>query len=93
MIYEGGAIPQLEGALVAPMSLMNRVMASKLSRDTPFLMRQVSATQLSISRHYGGCKFNGEHYTYLPLTDELIRDDVLKFVNKLRKSPKKAKHA
>jgi putative heme-binding domain-containing protein len=34
VIYEGGAIPQLEGALVAPMSLMNRVMASKLSRDT-----------------------------------------------------------
>jgi putative heme-binding domain-containing protein len=34
VIYEGGAIPQLEGDLVAPMSLMNRVMASKLSRDT-----------------------------------------------------------
>jgi putative membrane-bound dehydrogenase-like protein len=34
VIYEGGAIPQLEGHLVAPMSLMNRVMASKLSRDT-----------------------------------------------------------
>jgi len=34
VIYEGGAIPQLEGALVAPMSLMNRVMASKLSHDT-----------------------------------------------------------
>jgi hypothetical protein len=33
-IYEGGAIPQLEGLFVAPMSLMNRVMASRLSRDT-----------------------------------------------------------
>jgi putative heme-binding domain-containing protein len=33
-IYEGGAIPQLEGYLVAPMSLMNRVMAAKMSRDT-----------------------------------------------------------
>ncbi len=34
IIYQGGAIPQLEGDLIAPMSLMNRVMASKLSRDT-----------------------------------------------------------
>jgi putative heme-binding domain-containing protein len=34
MIYEGGAIPQLEGAVIAPMSLMNRVLASKLDRDT-----------------------------------------------------------
>ena len=33
-IYEGGAIPQLEGLLISPMSLMNRVMAAKLARDT-----------------------------------------------------------
>lgn len=34
VIYEGGAIPQLEGYLISPMSLMNRVMAAKMSRDT-----------------------------------------------------------
>jgi putative membrane-bound dehydrogenase-like protein len=34
VIYEGGAIPQLEGHLIAPMSLMNRVMGSRLLRDT-----------------------------------------------------------
>jgi putative heme-binding domain-containing protein len=33
-IYEGGAIPQLEGYLISPMSLMNRVMAAKMTRDT-----------------------------------------------------------
>jgi putative heme-binding domain-containing protein len=33
-IYEAGAIPQLEGLLISPMSLMNRVMAAKMSRDT-----------------------------------------------------------
>ncbi len=33
-IYESGAIPQLEGLLISPMSLMNRVMAAKMSRDT-----------------------------------------------------------
>ncbi len=34
VIYEGGAIPQLEGFLISPMSLMNRVMAARMSRDT-----------------------------------------------------------
>ena len=33
-IYEGGAIPQLEGFLISPMSLMNRVMAARMSRDS-----------------------------------------------------------
>lgn len=34
IIYEGGALPQLEHLLVAPMSLQNRVMASRLLPDT-----------------------------------------------------------
>ncbi|MEW6302929.1 MAG: PVC-type heme-binding CxxCH protein [Verrucomicrobiota bacterium] len=34
VIYEGGAIPRLEGRIIASMSLMNRVMASDLLRDT-----------------------------------------------------------
>ena len=34
VIYEGGAIPQLEGKIVASMSLMNRVLASELLPDT-----------------------------------------------------------
>lgn len=33
-IYEGGGIPQLEHCLVAPMSLQNRVMASRMYSDT-----------------------------------------------------------
>ena len=36
-------------------------------------------TQFSIARFYGGIKFNGETFTYLPDTDELIRDDVLRW--------------
>jgi hypothetical protein len=39
----------------------------------------------SVARHYGGAKYNGSQYTYIPGEDELIRDDVLKFVTKLRK--------
>lgn len=37
----------------------------------------VSATQFSISRHYGGCKVNGVYYCYDPGSDTLIREDVL----------------
>ena len=50
-----------------------------LHKRTPFGMTNVSMTQLSIARHYGGIKYNGESYTYAPDTDELIRDDVLKW--------------
>jgi len=34
IVYEGGAIPELEGKVVASMSLMNRVVASELLPDT-----------------------------------------------------------
>ncbi len=34
VVYEGGAIPSLERHIVAPMSLMNRVMGAKVLRDT-----------------------------------------------------------
>lgn len=53
----------------------------------------VSHTQLSIARHYGGIVFNGQHYTYMPATDELIRDDVLKLVMKARVAAAKAAKA
>jgi len=66
--------------------------ASELARETPFLIRGVSQSHFSIARFYGGADFNGSHYTYLSDTDELIRDDVLKFVKKLR-TPKKARKA
>lgn len=52
----------------------------------------VSMSQLSIARHYGGCKFNGHSYTYNPVTDVLVRDDVLAARAKAAKaSAKKAK--
>lgn len=47
--------------------------------------RHVSQTQLIIARHHGGITTNNRHYTYFPETDELIRDDVLAAVTKLRK--------
>lgn len=62
---------------------------SKLDRATPFVIGGVSQSQLSIARHYGGCKFQGRNYSYLPLTDELLRDDVVKWLAKHRKAQKK----
>ena len=49
----------------------------------------VSNTQLSIARHYGGIQFDGHSFTYIPATDELIRDDVLKFIVKQRRAAAK----
>jgi hypothetical protein len=46
--------------------------------------RDVSNTQLSIARHYGGCTVNGASYYYYPDTDELIRHDVFRWVEKRR---------
>ena len=45
----------------------------------------VSRTQLSIARHYGGIPVQGRHYVYFPESDELWRDDVLALVHKWRK--------
>lgn len=56
-----------------------------LPRDTPFIIQGVSSTQLSVARHYGGCRVQGREYKYVPLTDELIRDDVVKWLLKYRK--------
>lgn len=57
-------------------------------RQEAMAYRNVSQTQLSIARHYGGIKVSSDFYTYFPATDELIRDDVLKAVTKLRKQKK-----
>ena len=56
-----------------------------LPRDTPYCIYGVSEGVFSVARHYGACRFNGHLYTYFPATDELVRDDVLNFVAKLRK--------
>lgn len=60
--------------------------ASNLDRKTPFLIQGASYGYFSVACYCGGCTFNGASYTYLPETDELIRDDVRKFIEKLRKS-------
>lgn len=53
-----------------------------LHRKTPYLIQGVSMSQFSIARYYGGITFQGDHYDYLEDSDELIRDDVRKWLKK-----------
>ena len=46
--------------------------------DRPEHIYNVSRTQFSIARHYGGCKVNGVYYHYDPGSDTLTREDVWK---------------
>ena len=57
----------------------------KLHQRAPYALCNVSHGFFSIARHYGGLKFQGCDYTYIPGHDECVRDDVLRLVTKLRK--------
>lgn len=46
--------------------------------NRPEQIYNVSQTQLSVARHYGGCKFNGADYHYDAASDTLTRMDVWK---------------
>jgi hypothetical protein len=59
---------------------------SNLDRSKPFAIRNVMMTQMSIARHYGAITYNGTLYVYYPETDELIRDDVCKWLKKHREA-------
>ncbi len=51
-----------------------------LSRATPFAIGNVTQTQFSVARFSGGCTYNGARYTYILPHDQLVRDDVLKWL-------------
>lgn len=58
----------------------------KLHRKSPFGIANVSHTQFSIARYYGMINFNGYRYIYYPDTDELIREDVMRYKAKQLKA-------
>lgn len=58
------------------------------AESPPWQIFGVSRSQLSIARHYGGCKYNGHGYTYDPSDDSLTRDDVLDEAVKMRRVAK-----
>lgn len=52
------------------------------------LYRHVSHGQLSIARYSGGARIDGYNYVYNPKTDELLREDALEALAKMRKAAK-----
>lgn len=58
---------------------------SGLPRESPYIIQGVSHSQFSIARFYGGVIAYGQRYTYNPQSDELCRDDVLKWLKEFRK--------
>ncbi|MCR9296600.1 MAG: hypothetical protein NXI32_28140 [bacterium] len=61
---------------------------AKFGADSSVAYANVSATQLSIARHYGGAKVQGKQFVYNPTDDSLIREDVVKWIAKKRKANK-----
>jgi uncharacterized protein YbjQ (UPF0145 family) len=59
-----------------------------LPKDAPYIITGVSTSIFSVARHYGGMKFQGYRYTYDPVRDELIRNDVLKWLTQQAKQQK-----
>ena len=59
--------------------------AQTLHKRAPYALCNVSMGYFSLSRKYGGCTFQGCHYTYMHGHDECVRDDVLRMVTKMRK--------
>jgi hypothetical protein len=64
---------------------LDALQASGLDPFTPYVIGGVSHSQFSVARHFGGCTYGGREYAYIPTTDELIREDVVKWVEKRRK--------
>jgi hypothetical protein len=62
---------------------------AKFGKDANVGYANVSYTQFSIARHYGGCKVQGKHFIYNAVDDSLIREDVVKFIVGLRNAESK----
>ena len=57
----------------------------KFGADAQIAYANVSMTQLSIARHFGGCKVQGKNFVYNATDDSLIREDVAKWIDKRKK--------
>ena len=72
-------------ALIEDVEKYTDEIKQKFGTDTTIAYAGVSMTQLSIARHYGGCKVQGKHFVYNPVDDSLIREDVVKWIGKRKK--------
>jgi hypothetical protein len=62
---------------------------AKFSADESVAYANVSYTQLSIARYYGGCNVSGKYFIYNANEDSLIREDVMKWIVKRKKQEAK----
>ena len=58
---------------------------------TPLVIASASKTEFARSCKAGAMRYRGVGYTYLPKTDEMIRDEVLKLVRARRRDLAKYK--
>jgi hypothetical protein len=59
--------------------------ASSMDHTTPYSYQDASKTHLSTARLAGGVTINGEAYIYIEYTDEIIREDVYRWLMARRK--------
>jgi hypothetical protein len=58
---------------------------TKFGANESVAYANVSNTQLSIARHFGGCNVSGKYFVYNATDDSLIREDVVKWITKRKK--------
>ncbi len=74
------------------MTILQEIEAADLSAlhaRTPYVITGVQHTQFSIARHYGGMRYQGDRYTYVPDEDLLVRRDVMQHLEKTRKTDRR----
>jgi hypothetical protein len=67
------------------------ILKEKFPENEIIAYANVSNTQLSVARHFGGCKVQGKHFVYNTTDDSLIRKDVISFLRKQLKNKQKKK--
>jgi hypothetical protein len=63
---------------------------AKFGDDIVMAYANISMTQLSIARHFGGATVQGKMFLYNPADDSLIREDVAKWIVSQKKKQAKA---
>lgn len=63
----------------------------KFGADAQIAYANISMTQLSIAKHFGGCKVQGKNFVYNLIDDSLIREDVAKWIAKRKKKAQSGK--
>lgn len=75
-------------ATIADLREFQEELKAKFGADASVAYANVSMTQLSVARHYGGANVQGKKFIYNPADDSLIREDVVKWIAKKRKTVK-----